>query len=99
MLLRPHFANRDDVLIARGGYLCSSCTNAPGSNFRRRPGRIATCQSTSRPRFSCTNASESVAPDCVVAFGVDPAAREARNGYIIAEAGSQPQGPISRGTL
>ena len=71
MLLRPHFANRDDVLIARGGYLCSSCTNA----------------------------SESVAPDCVVAFGVDPAVREARNGYIIAEAGSQPQGPISRGTL
>ena len=71
MLLRPHFANRDDVLISGGEYL----------------------------RSSCTNASESVAPDCVVAFGVDPAAREARNGYIIAEAGSQPQGPISRGTL
>ena len=72
MLLRPHFANRDDVLIARGGYLCSSCTNA----------------------------SESVAPDCVVAFGVDPAVREARNGYIIAEAGkAAPGADIARDAL
>ena len=36
------------------------------------------------------NDAERLAPDCVVAFGVDPAAIVARNGYVISEVGKPP---------
>ena len=36
------------------------------------------------------NESEQFAPDCVVAFGVDPEAIVSRNGYVIAHAGKPP---------
>ena len=36
------------------------------------------------------NASEQFAPDCVVAFGVDPEAVVSRNGYVIDHAGKPP---------
>ena len=41
-------------------------------------------------RHDATNESERYAPDCVVAFGVDPAAIVARNGYVISEVGKPP---------
>ncbi len=37
-----------------------------------------------------SNASERLAPDCVVAFGVDPRSIVARNGYVIGEVGKPP---------
>ena len=61
-MLEAHFAHRNDVLIAGGGYL------------RRDP----------------RDGSEIFAPDCVVAFGVDPAAIVSRNGYVISHAGKPP---------
>ena len=61
-ILELHFAHRDDVLIAGGGYL------------RNEP----------------YNASEVLAPDCVIAFGVNPAGIVARNGYVISEVGKPP---------
>ena len=36
------------------------------------------------------NPSEQLAPDCVVAFGVDPDAIIGRNGYVIGEVGKPP---------
>ena len=41
-------------------------------------------------RHEATNDAERLAPDCVVAFGVDPRAIEARNGYVISEVGRPP---------
>ncbi len=41
-------------------------------------------------RHDGSNASERLAPDCVVAFGVDPDAIVARNGYVINEVGKAP---------
>ena len=41
-------------------------------------------------RHNGTNASERLAPDCVVAFGVDPKAVVRRNGYVISEVGKPP---------
>ena len=41
-------------------------------------------------RRDATNESERYAPDCVVAFGVDPEAIIARNGYVISEVGKPP---------
>ena len=40
------------------------------------------------------NDSEQLAPDCIVAFGVDPVAIVARNGYVIGEEG-KPPGPCA----
>ena len=37
-----------------------------------------------------SNANERLAPDCVVAFGVDPRLIVARNGYVISEVGKPP---------
>ena len=37
-----------------------------------------------------SNANEILAPDCVVAFGVDPRLIVARNGYVISEVGKPP---------
>ena len=37
-----------------------------------------------------SNANEMLAPDCVVAFGVDPRLIVARNGYVISEVGKPP---------
>ena len=42
-------------------------------------------------RHNGTEASERLAPDCVVAFGVDPEAIVARNGYVIGEVGQPPE--------
>ena len=61
-VLAPHFAHRDDVLIAGEGYL----------------------------RHEATNNAERLAPDCVVAFGVNPEGIIARNGYVISEVGKPP---------
>ena len=61
-LLMAYYADRDDVLIAGGGYL----------------------------RHDPRNESEQFAPDCVVAFGVDPKAIVSRNGYVIEHAGKPP---------
>ena len=47
------------------------------------------------------NGSERLAPDCVVAFGVDLSAIMARNGYVIGEVGKPPEFVLevaSRGT-
>ena len=41
-------------------------------------------------RHEAGNGAERLAPDCVVAFGVDPAAIVARNGYVISEVGKPP---------
>ncbi len=41
-------------------------------------------------RHEASNAAERLAPDCLVAFGVDPAAIVARNGYVISEVGKPP---------
>ncbi len=41
-------------------------------------------------RHEATNDAERLAPDCVVAFGVNPAAIVARNGYVISEVGKPP---------
>ena len=41
-------------------------------------------------RHEAGNDAERLAPDCVVAFGVDPAAIVARNGYVISEVGKPP---------
>lgn len=41
-------------------------------------------------RLEATNEAETLAPDCVVAFGVDPKAIIARNGYVISEVGKPP---------
>ena len=41
-------------------------------------------------RYNGSNANERLAPDCVVAFGVDPLAIVARNGYVISEVGKPP---------
>ena len=41
-------------------------------------------------RQEATNESERLAPDGVVAFGVDPKAIVARNGYVISEVGKPP---------
>lgn len=60
--LMAYFADRDDVLIAGGGYLRND------------------------PR----DEREQFAPDCVVAFGVDPRAIVERNGYVIQHAGKPP---------
>ena len=52
-------------------------------------------------RYNGTNASERLAPDSVVAFGVDPSAIVARNGYVIGEVGKPPEFVLevaSRGT-
>ena len=45
-----------------------------------------------------SNASERFAPDCVVAFGVDPSAIVARNGYVIGEVGKPPDLVFEVGT-
>ena len=52
-------------------------------------------------RSNGSNASERLAPDCVVAFGVDPSGIVARNGYVIGEVGKPPEFVLevaSRGT-
>ena len=41
-------------------------------------------------RQEATNDAERLAPDCVVAFGVNPDAIVARNGYVISEVGKPP---------
>ncbi len=41
-------------------------------------------------RHEAGNREERLAPDCVVAFGVDPDAIVARNGYVISEVGKPP---------
>ncbi len=41
-------------------------------------------------RHEAGNDAERLAPDCVVAFGVNPAAVVARNGYVISEVGQSP---------
>ena len=41
-------------------------------------------------RQEATNDAETLAPDCVVAFDVDPKAIIARNGYVISEVGKPP---------
>ena len=41
-------------------------------------------------RHVAGNNAEIFAPDCVVAFGVEPEAIEARNGYVISEVGKPP---------
>ena len=41
-------------------------------------------------RLDPLNDGERYAPDCVVAFGVDPEAIIARNGYLISEVGKPP---------
>ncbi len=41
-------------------------------------------------RTDAGNDSERLAPDCVVAFGVDPGAIVERNGYVISEVGKPP---------
>ena len=41
-------------------------------------------------RHEAGNAAERLAPDCLVAFGVDPDAIVARNGYVISEVGKPP---------
>ena len=41
-------------------------------------------------RHEAGNAAERLAPDCVVAFGVNPDAIVARNGYVISEVGKPP---------
>ena len=41
-------------------------------------------------RHEASNAAERLAPDCLVAFGVDPDAIVARNGYVISEVGQPP---------
>ncbi len=41
-------------------------------------------------RHTAGNDAERLAPDCVVAFGVNPAAIVARNGYVISEVGKPP---------
>ena len=61
-ILDLHFAHRDDVLIAGGGYL----RNLP------------------------YDSTEIFAPDCVIAFGVNPDGIVARNGYVISEVGKPP---------
>ena len=61
-MLRLHFAYRDDVLLAGGGYL----------------------------RHQPRNNDEIFAPDCVVAFGVNPGGVVAQNGYAISEVGKPP---------
>ena len=42
--------------------------------------------------------AESIAPDCLVVFGVDPAAIVARNGYVIGEVGKPPDLVLEVGT-
>ena len=42
-------------------------------------------------RHNGTESSGRLAPDCVVAFGVDPDAIVARNGYVIGEVGKPPE--------
>ena len=41
-------------------------------------------------RYDAANSAERLAPDCVVAFGVDPEAIIRRNGYVISETGKPP---------
>ena len=41
-------------------------------------------------RCEAGNDAERLAPDCVVAFGVNPEAIVARNGYVISEVGKPP---------
>ena len=41
-------------------------------------------------RHEAANDAERLAPDCLVAFGVNPAAIVARNGYVIGEVGKPP---------
>ena len=41
-------------------------------------------------RHEARNREEWLAPDCVVAFGVNPEAIVARNGYVIGEVGKPP---------
>ena len=41
-------------------------------------------------RHEATNNAERLAPDCVVAFGVNPEGIIARNGYVISEVGKPP---------
>ena len=41
-------------------------------------------------RHEAGNAAERLAPDCLVAFGVNPDAIVARNGYVISEVGKPP---------
>ncbi len=41
-------------------------------------------------RQDAHNRAEQLAPDCVVAFGVDPDAITGRNGYVISEVGKPP---------
>ena len=41
-------------------------------------------------RHVAGNRAEQLAPDCLVAFGVNPAAIVARNGYVISEVGKPP---------
>ena len=41
-------------------------------------------------RHDASNDSEQLAPDCMVAFGVDPVAIVARNGYVTGEVGRPP---------
>ena len=41
-------------------------------------------------RHKASNAAERLAPDCVVAFGVNPDAIVARNGYVISDVGKPP---------
>lgn len=41
-------------------------------------------------RYEATNNAERFAPDCVVAFGINPEGIIARNGYVISEVGKPP---------
>ena len=50
-------------------------------------------------RHEAGNSSERFAPDCVVAFGVDPEAIIGRNGYVISEVGKPPDFVLEVGSL
>ena len=61
-MLKAHFHNRADALVAGAGFLC----------------------------YDRSNLNARLAPDCMVAFGVDPDAIRRRNGYLIWEVGKPP---------
>ena len=61
-MLKAHFHNRADTLVAGAGFLC----------------------------YDRSNLNARLAPDCMVAFGVDPDAIRRRNGYLIWEVGKPP---------
>ena len=61
-MLKAHFHDRADALVAGAGFLC----------------------------YDRSNLNARLAPDCMVAFGVDPDAIRRRNGYLIWEVGKPP---------